>query len=98
MSYPPCRSPPLAADRLENLARVRHPAEDAALRLDHLQAHFLELRKVRADAVLRDQAVVAAVVGFAHGGVDAHFCGDAGHHELGDAAMLKDRVKIGGVK
>ena len=75
---------------------VRDPAEDAALRGDHLQPHRLELRKVRADAVLRHQAVVAAVVGLAHGGVDADLGGDAGHDELRDAAILENGVQIGG--
>jgi hypothetical protein len=30
---------------------IGNPAEDPALRLDHLERHALELRKVRADAV-----------------------------------------------
>src|SRR4051812_26574209 len=36
---------------------VRDPAEDAALRLDHLQAHLLELREVGAHAIGRHEAV-----------------------------------------
>src|SRR6266446_9867864 len=33
------------------------PAEDAALCLDHAQAHFLKLREVRADAIGHHEAV-----------------------------------------
>src|SRR6202012_5551911 len=38
--------------RGENFVGVRDPAEDAALRLDHLQARLLEFGKVGADAIL----------------------------------------------
>src|SRR6185295_13156443 len=76
------------ADRRDDRGRAGHPAEDAALRLDHLESHLLELGEVGADAILRHEAVVAAVVGLADGGVDTDFRRDAGHHELGDAAML----------
>src|SRR5580693_3343320 len=79
MSFSPVSRP--STDRRQNVRGAGHPAEDAALRLDHLEPHLLELRKVRADAILRHEAVVAAVVGLAHGGIDADFRGDAGHHE-----------------
>ena len=45
------------------------PAEDAALGLDHLEAHLVELGEVGGAAVAEHEAVVAAVVGLAHGGV-----------------------------
>src|SRR5260370_19855336 len=96
-SLQPCPCPP-STDRREHVSRARHPAENAALGLDHLETHLLEFGKVRADAVLGDQAVVAAVVGLADGGVDAHFGGDAGDDELGDAAVLEDRMQVGGVE
>ena len=60
----------------ERLGR-RHPAEDAALRLDHLQRHLVELREIRGDAVRQHQAFVAAVVRLAHRRLDAHLGGDA---------------------
>src|SRR5260370_15259554 len=85
------------ADRRDDIGRASHPAENAALRLDHFQAHVLEFGKVGADAILGHEAVVAAVVGLANRGVDAHFGGDAGDDELGDAAMLQDRMEVGGV-
>src|SRR5579871_3038637 len=66
-------SSPLAAstltNRLDDDGRAGDPAEDAALRLDHFQSHLLELREVRADAILQHEAVVAAVVGLADGRV-----------------------------
>src|SRR5580704_2646446 len=86
------------ADRRDDIGRASHPAENAALRLDHFQAHVLELGEVGAHAILGDEAVVAAVVGLADRGVDAHFGGDAGDDELGDAAMLQDRMEVGGVE
>ena len=83
-----CQKPP----------RVAHPAEDAALRLDHRERRRLELREVGADAVLEHQAVVAAVVRLAHRGVDAHLGRDAAHDELPDAAVVQHRVEVGGVE
>src|SRR6516225_2916832 len=47
------------------------PTEDAALGLDHAQPHFLKLRKIGADAIGNDEAVVPAVVGLAHCRIDA---------------------------
>ena len=86
----------LSASAARMFVGVRYPAEDAALRLDHLQAHRLELGEIGADAVLRHEAVVAAVVGFAHGGVHADLGGHAGDDELRDAAVLQDGVQVGG--
>ena len=80
-----------SADCRDDIGRVPHPAEDAALRLDHPEAHVLEFGEVGTHAILGHEAVVAAVVGLAHRGVDAHFGGDAGDDELGDAAVLQDR-------
>ncbi len=74
------------------------PAENAALGLDHLQAHGVELRKVGSDAVFEHEAVVASVIGFAHRGVDADFRRYAGDDQLLDAAVLEDGVEVGGVK
>ena len=58
----------------------------------------MELGEVGAHAVLEHEAVVAPVVGFAHRGVDADFRRHAGDDELLDAAVLQDRVKVGGVE
>src|SRR5262249_15629949 len=62
----------------------RHPAENAALRLDHGDASGLELGEVGAGAVFQHQAVEAAVVRLAHCGVDADLGGDAADQELRD--------------
>src|ERR1700756_3965724 len=61
------------------------PAEDAALCLDHAQPHLLKLREVGSDAIGNDEAVVAAVVSFAHRRVDADLGGDPADDQLGDA-------------
>src|ERR1700691_1813678 len=53
--------------RFDHGIRFRDPAEDAALGLDHLQAHGLELREIGPHAILEHEAVVAPVVGFAYG-------------------------------
>src|SRR3954467_6765283 len=68
--------------RLQDRGRVRDPAEDAALGLDHLQAHLVKFGEVGCAAVGDDDAAIAAVIGLAHGGVDAHFSGDAAHQEI----------------
>jgi hypothetical protein len=74
------------------------PAENAALSLDHLKAHFLKFGKVRAHAVFGNEAVVAAIVGLAHRGVDADLGGHTGDDELLYPAILQDGMKIGGEK
>src|SRR5580700_9647070 len=60
----------------EQRRRRCYPAEDAALRLDHLDPGSLELGEVRAGTVLQHETVEAAVVGLAHCGVDADLGGD----------------------
>ena len=76
--------------------RVGDPAEDAALRLDHLQRDALELGEVRADAVGQHDAFVAAVVRLAHRRVHAHLGGDAADDQRLDAAVVQDEVEVGG--
>src|SRR5690348_5120600 len=73
-------------------------AENAALRLDHAQAHLLKFREVRADAILHHDTFVTAVIGLSDCGIDANLGGYAAHDELGDAAVLQHRVEIGGVE
>src|SRR5580700_8093957 len=46
---------------------VRHPPENPALRLDHLQGDVMKLLEVRRAAIARDDAAEAAIVGFADG-------------------------------
>src|SRR5208282_4331822 len=74
------------------------PAKDTALRLDHAQPHLLKLREIRADAIGDDDAVVAAVVCFAHRRIDTDLGGNPADDQLGDAAVLQHRVEVGGVK
>ncbi len=73
------------SERRENSSRVRHPAEDPPLRLDHPQAHFLKLWKIGTHAVRRHKTVVAAVVGLPHRGIDTDLGSYAGHQEFFDA-------------
>src|SRR5215472_11604340 len=61
------------AQRSDDRLRRRHPAEDAALRLDHREAGGVKLGKIGGAAVGEHDAAVAAIVGLAHRGVDAHF-------------------------
>src|SRR5580692_8920966 len=82
----------------EQRSRRRHPSEDAALRLDHRQAHRLELREVGAGAVLQHQAIEAAIVRLAHRRVDADLGGDATHQQPGDAAAAQHGFQVGGVE
>src|SRR5258706_9280987 len=80
----------------ENFFRIRYPAKDAPLRFDHAKAHFLEFREIGTDAIGWHQTIVAAIVRFADCRIDAHLGGDTGDDELLDAAILQDRVQIGG--
>src|SRR5581483_7884158 len=84
--------------RLQYCGGVRDPAEDAALGLDHLQAHLVKLGEVRRAAIRDDDAAIAAVIGLAHGGVDAHFGGDAAHEQILDAVLLQHVGELGGVE
>jgi hypothetical protein len=85
-------------ERRQNMFRVRYPAENAALFLDHLQSRFVHVGKVGTDAIFGHEAVVAAIVGFANGSVHANFRGHAGDDELLNAAILHDGVQVGRVE
>ena len=63
-------------------ARVGDGAEHAALHLDHLDGRVVVAAVGGAAAILEQQAFEAAVVGLAHGGVDADVGGDAGQHDV----------------
>src|SRR6516225_309852 len=76
----------------------RDPAEYSALRFDHTQPHLLKLRKVRADAIGHDDAVVPTVVSLADRRIDTDLGGDPADDQLSDAAVLQHRVKVGGEK
>src|SRR5882757_4592675 len=78
--------------------RVRHRAEDAALHLDHLDRGQMIAVVGRPAAILQHHAFEAAVVGFAHGGVHAHIGGDAGEHDVFDAALIEDQLQVGGAE
>src|SRR6202008_114704 len=86
------------AERGQQLRGRRHPAEDAALRGDHPEAHLVELREVRADAVGEHEALEPAVVGLANRRVNAHLGGDAGHDQVRDAVVAQDLLEVGGVE
>src|SRR6478752_3174999 len=82
----------------EESGRVGDPAEDPALGGDHVQADPLELGEVRAHAVGQDEGVVAAVVGFADGGVHAYLRGHPGDEELGDPCRAEHILELGRVE
>ena len=73
-------------------------AEHAALHLDHLDRGVVVAAVGRAAAILEQQAFEAAVVGLAHGGVDADVGGDAGQHDVADAAGAQDQLEVGGAE
>src|SRR6202008_3833339 len=77
---------------------TRHRAEYAALHLDHFQRVVVIAPVGGAAAVLQQHAFEATVVGLAHGGVDAHVGGDAGQHDVLDAAHAQDQLEIGGAE
>src|SRR5579862_9192259 len=57
--------------RLGELSDGGGPADDRALRADHLEGRLLEFGKVAFRGVLDQQALIAAIVRLAHGGLDA---------------------------
>ncbi len=98
--FPLCLKPSFARvgrarERRQHCFRIRYPAEDAALRLDHLQAHLVEFREIGGAAVAEHDAAVAAVVGLAHGSVDADLGGDAADDEIVDAVVAQRQPEIG---
>src|SRR5882757_3497367 len=66
--------------------RIRHRAEDTALHLDHLDRGQMIAVVGRTAAILQHHAFIAAVIGLAHGGVDADIGSDAREHDVVDAA------------
>src|SRR5262249_44038751 len=84
--------------RLDEIIRVRNPAKNAALRLDHFQADALELGEIRGHTVAEYDALVAAVVGLAHGSVHADFERNAADDERLDAAIHENLVQVSRVK
>src|SRR6185436_8004099 len=70
--------------------------ENAALGFNHLKSHFVKRGKVGAHAIGGNETIITAIIGFADGGVDADLGGHAGDDELLDAAILEDRMEVGG--
>src|SRR5262245_4033414 len=87
-----------SGNRLDEILGIRHPSEDGALRLDHLEADALELGEIRRHAVAQHDALEAAVVCLAYRGMDAHLERHAANHERLDAAVEKNLLQIGGVE
>ena len=83
---------------LMNARRVGHRAEDAALHGDHLERGQMVPVVGRAGAVREQQTFVAAIVGVAHGRVDADVGRDAGERDVLDALAMEQQVQIGGVE
>src|SRR5260221_1201026 len=73
----------------------RGPADDRALGADHGERRLLEFGKVALGRGLDQQAIVAAVVCFAHRGLHAHFGRDSGDEEVGDAFQPQDVAQVG---
>src|SRR5579862_6784858 len=65
-------------DRIEQRFRSCDRTENAALRLDHGESGLVKFRKIRGAAVRQHDAAEAAIVGFAHGSVDADLGGHPG--------------------
>jgi hypothetical protein len=83
---------------LDNGGGRTGPADDGGLCADHLESGLFEVGEVAFGAVLDEEALVAAVVGFAHGGLDADFGSDAGDEEVGDAIAIEDLGERGVVE
>src|SRR3954447_12530972 len=80
--------------RREDVLRARHPAQDAALSLDHFQSDFMEFGKVRSAAIRRHEAPVAAIVSLPHRGVDADLGGHAADDQVVDPGVPQGEFEI----
>ena len=58
----------------------------------------MEFGKVGCAAIRQHHAAIAAVVGFAHRGVDADLGGDAADQQILDAVALQHVAELGGVE
>src|SRR6185369_7820649 len=88
----------LARESVDHVVRGTDPAEDAALGLDHPEADLVELGKVGRARVGDHETAIAAIVGLAHGGVDADLGGDPAHEQALDGAALQDHLEVGRVE
>ena len=82
----------------ERLIDARRPADDRALRPDHGEGRRLELGEIALGRILGEQALIAAVIGFAHAGLDADLGGDTCEDELAGAEALQLLREAGGVE
>src|SRR5690606_34494882 len=78
----------------EDATAVGDPAEDSSLRLDHPQRHLVELRKVGATTVARNQATIASSVGLAHRGVHANLGRDATDDQALDPRAPQNHFQV----
>ena len=72
----------------------RRGAEHAVLHVDHLDRRGVVTGVGGAASVLEQEALVPAVVGLAHGGVDADVGGDAPEDDAFDPARAQDEVQV----
>src|SRR5215467_679508 len=88
--------PETSSDSSKDVGRLRHPAEDSSLCLDHLQAYLLKLWEIGPHAILRDKAVIASIIGFSDSGVDTDLGGHSSDDELLDGSVLENRLQVSG--
>jgi hypothetical protein len=62
------------------------------------KSHFLKLRKIRSDTILRHETIVPTVIGFTHRRVDTDFRSHPRDNQLLDTAILQDCVEVGSKK
>ena len=74
------------AQRCDHLGGEGGPADDRALRHDHLERRLLEVREVRLGRVAHHQAVVPAVVGLAQ----RTYWFEAGHRSSDSRALVAE--------
>src|SRR5260221_38097 len=77
---------------------IRYPAKTPARGRDKGQADFVKLGDIRAATVAGHDAAVAAIIGFAHGGMHTNFGRHAAHDQILDAAVLQYRMQISRIK
>ncbi len=82
-------------ERVEHRCRSGNRAENAALSLDHSQAHIVELGEIGGAAVRQHDATEAAIVGLTYRGIDADLGGDAADKQRLDVPVLENEREVG---
>jgi hypothetical protein len=84
--------------RFEHRSAIADPAENAALGLDHFQAHLVKFRKIGRAAVGQHDTAIATVVALAHRGVNADLRRDPADQQVLDGVPAQHGAEAGSIE